>query len=78
MIASAYQHSINNWTIPILATTETTLDRGITTASNKINKTSEGLSLGKVLSLDKMRYHSLYWDKIISPVYFMNVDELSD
>jgi hypothetical protein len=61
-----------------LAIRETNVDRGIITPPNTFNKTSTGLSLGEAPSLDKMRYYSLYWDKIISPVYFMNADELSD
>lgn len=52
------------------------LKRGIIAASNAIYKVPQGFIIGQAPSLNKLRYYSLYWDKVVIPKFDFIPDEL--
>lgn len=43
------------------------MKRGIISAPGIINRLSNGFGLERTLSLDEMRYYTLYWDRVVIP-----------
>lgn len=52
------------------------MKRGIIAASNAIYKVPQGFIIGQAPSLNKLRYYSLYWDKVVIPKFDFIPDEL--
>lgn len=52
------------------------MNRGIIAASNAIYRVPQGFIIGKAPSLNKLRYYSLYWDKVVIPKFDFIPDEL--
>jgi hypothetical protein len=52
------------------------LNRGIIAGSNAIYKIPQGFAIGEPPSLNKLRYYSLYWDKVVIPKFDFIPNEL--
>ena len=52
------------------------MNRGIIAASNAIYKIPQGFAIGEPPSLNKLRYYSLYWDKVVIPKFDFIPNEL--
>lgn len=52
------------------------MKRGIIAGSNAIYKIPQGFAIGRPPSLNKLRYYSLYWDKVVIPKFDFIPNEL--
>ncbi len=52
------------------------MNRGIIAGSNAIYKIPQGFAIGEPPSLNKLRYYSLYWDKVVIPKFDFIPNEL--